>query len=123
MSRETNPASGGAALPNWFRAVCFVLIVLLAHNPYLMAPLKAGGLNVSHRPSYRATIAASELQHFTPPENQSVLTALAVVISADLAPLQQDERQAVVYCSQVLSPPQQFWCASLWFRPPPASSR
>ena len=122
MSLETNPVAGIAMLPRWFRAVCFVLVVLLIQNPYLVAPAAAGGLNVSHPPSYRATIAASELQHFSPPDNQTVLAALAVLLSAGLALQRQHERRVFVYSAQVFSPPQQFWRAGLWFRPPPASS-
>jgi hypothetical protein len=96
-----------------------VLIVLLLHNPYLIAPANAGGLNVSHLPSYRATIAASELQHFTPPSAQSDFAAQAAPSWNDLAPLQADWRQTRITPSQVASNPKQFWCASLWFRPPP----
>jgi hypothetical protein len=121
MSRETNLAGGAGALPNWFRCVCFALIVLLIHNPYLSAPGKAGGLNVCHPPSYRATIAASELQHFTPPASQNAFTPPATFGWKVLEPLQADGRHSLVYVSQVASPPQQFWRAGLWFRPPPSS--
>jgi hypothetical protein len=120
MSRETNPASVAGILPVWFRGACFALIVLLLHNPYLIAPAKAGGINVSHLPSYRATIAASELQHFTPTNVQYAFTAQAGPAWRDLLPLQADWRQPRITASQVVSPPQQFWCAGLWFRPPPA---
>jgi hypothetical protein len=119
MSIDIQPAPGAGAVPGWFRAMCLVLIVLLVHNPYLMAPAMAGGVNLSHPPSYRATIAASELQHFTPPGSQSVFPALAGPASKDLEPLPADGRHTQIHRSQVASPPQQFWCAGLWFRPPP----
>jgi hypothetical protein len=122
MSRETNPAVSVGALPRWFPLVCFALIILLIHNPYLTGPSGVDGLNVSHRPSYRATIAASELQHFSAPGNPNAFTALAARVSKDFEPLQADARQPLVYVSQVASPPQQFWRAGLWFRPPPVSS-
>jgi hypothetical protein len=95
------------------------LIVLLFHNPYLIAPARAGGLNVSHLPSYRATIAASELQHFSPAGAQNDFTAQAAPSWNDLGPLQADWRQPRITPSQVASSPKQFWFASLWFRPPP----
>ena len=119
MSRKTNPAIGAGTLPGWFRGACFALIVLLLHNPFLIAPARADGLNVSHLPSYRATIAASELQHFTPASAQYDFTAQAAQSWNDLAPLQADWRQPRITPSQVVSNPQQFWCPSLWFRPPP----
>lgn len=119
MRRETNPSVGAGTLPSWFRALCFLLMVLLIHNPYLIAPLNADGLNVSHRPSYRATVGTSELQHFSPPDNQSALTALAVRRSNDPVPVLQDDRYPFASSAEVLSPPQQFWFSGLWFRPPP----
>jgi len=115
------PAHKAGALPSWFKAACLALIILLAHNPYLIAPATSGGLNIAHPPSYRATVAASELQHFTPQGKHSVLQAVPVRISMGVDPLQADERQPRVYTSQVLSPQPQFWSAGLWFRPPPVS--
>jgi len=119
MGQTTNTASRDGALPGWFRGACFVLILLLLHNPYLIAPGRAGGLNVSHLPSYRATLAASELQHFLPASAQSDFTAEAAPPSSGLGPLEADRRQPPIIPSRVVSHPQQFWCASLWFRPPP----
>jgi hypothetical protein len=119
MSQRTNPASGAGPLPGWFRYACFALIVLLLHNPFLIAPARADGLNVSHLPSYRATIAASELQHFTPASAQNDFTAKAALSWNNLGLLQADWRHPRITFSQVVSHSQQFWCASLWFRPPP----
>jgi hypothetical protein len=121
MSRQTIRAPKAGALPSWFRAVCVALIVLLAHNPYLIAPAISGGLNFSHHPSYRATVAASELQHFTPQDDQNSIDAILVRPLNVLDPLQTDGRQPRIYTSQVLSPQLQFWFAGLWFRPPPVS--
>ncbi|HEY2547269.1 MAG TPA: hypothetical protein VGI46_14470 [Candidatus Acidoferrum sp.] len=121
MSRQTIPASKACALPGWFRVVCLALIILLAHNPYLIAATTAGGLTIAHPPSYRATVAASELQHFSPPGNETALHAVPVRISVGLGLLQADERQPRIYSSQVLSPQPQYWSAGLWFRPPPVS--
>ena len=119
MSRETKRFAGAAALPGWFRAVCLALIVLLIHNPYLIAPAKAGGLNISHRPSYRATVAASELQHFTPASAKSLFTVQAALLWNGFGLSQPDGGQPRIVSPQVASPPQQFWCSSLRFRPPP----
>jgi hypothetical protein len=120
MSQATNPSAGAEALPNWFRAVCFLLVILLVYNPYLIAPLNADGLNVSHRPSYRATLASSELQHFTPAGTQDAFPVQAGPPWNDLWPAQPTARLTRVRPSQVVYLPQEFWSASLWFRPPPA---
>src|SRR5580700_509309 len=119
MSQRTNPASGAGPLPGWFRYACFALIVLLLHNPFLIAPARAGGLNVSHLPSYRATIAASELQHFTPASARNDFTAQAAPSWNDLAAVEADWRQPRITPSEGVRNSPQFWCASLWFRPPP----
>ena len=74
---------------------------------------------MSHLPSYRATIASSELQHFTPVSAQNDFTAQAAPPSNDLGPFEANWRQPRMVSSKVVSNPQQFWCASLWFRPPP----
>jgi hypothetical protein len=121
MSRQAIPNAKSGTLPNWFRAVCLALVILLAHNPYLTVPATASGVNVSHHPSYRATVAASELQHFSPQDKQSSVDVVSVPTPNVLDPLKADERQPRVYSSQVLSPQPQFWSAGLWFRPPPVS--
>src|SRR5579863_3967868 len=119
MSLETNASAGAGTLPNWFAAVCLALIVLLIHNPYILAPAKAAGLNVSHLPSYRATVAASELQHFTPASAKSLFTVRAGLLWNGFGPSEPGGAQPHIVGPQVASPPQQFWCPSLRFRPPP----
>jgi hypothetical protein len=121
MNIKTHSQRMGSALPHWCRGICFALIILLIHNPYLVAPAMAGGLHVSHLPSYRATIAASELQHFTPSPAQHAVIVQAGPRSSDLDPLQPDGRQPRFTSSQVVSRPQRFLSADLWFRPPPVS--
>jgi hypothetical protein len=107
MGRKTTPASRARTLPGWFRGACFALIVLLLHNPYLTAPARAGGVNVSHLPSYRATIASSELQHFTPVSAaQNDFTAEASPSWTDLGPFEANWRQPRITCSKVVLNPQ-----------------
>jgi hypothetical protein len=95
------------------------LIVLLLHNPFLIAPAKAGGLSVAHLPSYRATVAASELQHFMPASAENEFAVQVATFWNGPAPLQVDGLQPRITPSHVVSNSRQFWCASLWFRPPP----
>jgi hypothetical protein len=79
----------------------------------------AGALSISHLPSYRATIAASELQHFTPSSAREGLTLETGPLGNDIEPLQLDGRRSRIATSRIVSPTHQFWSADLWFRPPP----
>src|SRR5580704_11658762 len=45
--------------------VCMLLVFLFLHNPYLSAPGSAGGLNVKHPASHRATVGSSELERYS----------------------------------------------------------
>ena len=101
--------------------ICLFLVVLLLYNPYLMAPGSAGGLNVRHPVSNRATVGSSELQYFASGTGQdfSGFADLAPAEVSFLLPALSELNFSRV--SRRLSPPQRFLCASLWFRPPPAS--
>ncbi len=118
-----NPSSQTHALsavPRWHVWVCFCLALFLLYNPYMAAPSSANGLNVRHPASNRATVGASELQHFSPAggrDNFSMDVTSAVEL---LASLPEVSSHAFKLFPQVVSPQQQFFGSSLWFRPPPA---
>jgi hypothetical protein len=100
--------------------VCLFLAFSLLYNPFLAAPRTTGGFEVGHPASHRATVGASELQHFLS------IVGLDFASFADLAPAEVPVLLAVLsgpisfHVSRGLYPPQQLLCASLWFRPPPA---
>jgi len=101
--------------------VCLLLAILLLCNPFLVAMGSATGLNVHHPPSYRATIASSELQRLAPAAGQDLFdfADCATTQSFHLLPV-LSELNTLPVIPQI-STTQQFLCASLWFRPPPAS--
>jgi hypothetical protein len=102
--------------------MCVLLAGLFLYNPFLAASAGSAGLTVCHPASYRATVAASELEQFAQP-NASAAALLPNV--ADLQVL--IPRLAVIQCTarhyveeEVVVTPQTGFSSSLWFRPPPA---
>ena len=108
------------AAPRWRVWACFCLVLSLLYNPYMAAPSLLGGLNVRHPASNRATVGASELQHFAAADGQDKLSAHAAPAIEALALFPEVSSYAFELFPQVVSPPQQFFGSSLWFRPPPA---
>jgi hypothetical protein len=101
--------------------VCMLLAFLFLYNPYLSVPGSVGGLNVEHPASHRATVGFSELERYSPTGNDRAHVFVAIFFAtffsfptpaaSDSFPIERLELQL----------PQQVWCASLWFRPPPAA--
>ncbi len=108
------------AVPRWRAWVCFCLALFLLYNPYMAAPSSSGGLDVRHPASHRATVGASELQHFSPADGRDKLSTHVTAAVEQLASFPEDSSQAFELFPQVVSAAQQFFGSSLWFRPPPA---
>jgi hypothetical protein len=111
----------GGAFPTWQVALCLLLAALVVYNPYLSATDPGMGLCVRHSASFRATLGASELQHFTPKDYIAMLAATAALALAAFLPfrLPESSRRHTGITERV-APPEQALPASLWFRPPPA---
>jgi hypothetical protein len=100
--------------------VCVLLAFLFLYNPYLSAPNSAGGLNVEHPASHRATVGSSELERYSPTGNERAHAFVAVFFETFFSfPAHADSHSFPIERSE-LQLPQQVLCASLWFRPPPA---
>jgi hypothetical protein len=101
--------------------VCLLLPVLLLCNPFLAASDSSGTLAIHHRPSYRATVASSELLKFKNPKgHEAILIADHVVLEPfSMVPPQLYSSTEFL---DIESPflPDQFLSGNLWFRPPPA---
>jgi hypothetical protein len=101
--------------------VCLLLPILLLCNPFLAPSDSPGPLAIHHPPSYRATVASSELQKFKNPEsrehigiaNHDVLEAFSLLL-----PRLHSSGEFLDTESRFL--PAQFLSGNLWFRPPPA---
>jgi hypothetical protein len=114
------PIRGISNVPKWQIAICALLIVLVVYNPFLTAPETSANTCFRHTPSHRATVGASELQHFTPTSGRSILATAGAAILLYLGRLALPAPHALRYKTEPLSMPPQFLPASLWFRPPPA---
>jgi hypothetical protein len=101
--------------------LCLLLASLFLYNPFLAGADSFGGLNLRHPPSNRATIGSSELQQFRVTDGRSTF-AIPEAASIEFHPPLPDRPLAVSErVAEDILPAQQFLCASLWFRPPPAS--
>ena len=109
-----------SSVPRWHTWVCLCLALLLLYNPYLASPSSARGLNVRHPASNRATVGSSELQNFSPADGRDKLSTHAASAVVPLASFHEVSSQVFELLPQVVSPSQQFFGSSLWFRPPPA---
>lgn len=96
--------------------------MLFLYNPYLAAQGTSGALSVGHPPSYRATVAASELSKLENPESREGIA----IANRDLLEgflLLQPKLQTFTghRDTEVLFPVDQFLSGNLWFRPPPSA--
>jgi hypothetical protein len=112
-------ASDHPAAARWRAWICFCLGLFLLYNPYLAAPSATKGLNVRHPASNRATVGASELQNFGPADGQDKLSTHGTPAIEASALFPEISSYAFELSPQVVSPAQQFFGSSLWFRPPP----
>jgi hypothetical protein len=102
------------------RWVCLLLAFFFLYNPFLALPHAPGKISVSHPPSYRATIAHSELSQFLstkqiPSAAKAVYTVVAFIV---LLAAPQSIRAPRVTVA-VLWDEQPLLCGNVWFRPPP----
>jgi hypothetical protein len=98
-----------------------MLASLFLYNPFLAGADSFGGLNLRHPPSNRATIGSSELQQFRVTDGRSTFAILETASMEFHPPLSDHPLAVSDGPAENILPAQQFLCASLWFRPPPAS--
>lgn len=102
---------------NW---VCLVLATVLLYNPFFALPHSGNSLEIDHRASHRATVAASELQHFSPIDGWSALPAVDTGAAVVVLPLPELSHPFFLALPPTPHFPQQFFGPGLWYRPPPA---
>jgi hypothetical protein len=117
LSRYSPEAS---AAPRWHNLLYIFLALFLIYNPYVAGPSATRDLKFCHPVSNRATVGASELQHFSPADDRDNVATDMTSAIVPLASSPEVSWSALKLFSQVVSPPQQFFGSSLWFRPPPA---
>ena len=102
------------------RGACFLLALFLLYNPFFAMLHSPAGLDFSRPASHRATVGASELQHFTPANGWGYLLGGDFAETVILAPRPQLSAESFFAFPffSLISP--SFFVPSLWFRPPPA---
>ena len=114
--------SGSAQPLSARHLLCLLLALTFLYNPFLGAASSVHYPSVSHPPSFRATVASSELLKFLPKQDVEVLAVqevavvlLALVITPNLdssARLEVTDTPIFVRHLPV---------GNLWFRPPPVA--
>ena len=102
--------------------VCLLLAVLSLYNPYLAATSGSAGFGFCHAASYRATVGASELEHFSPTNNRDLLsTPLCATLETLVCPiaLSAGPQTRTWPVTRVRALPLWLLPPSLCFRPPP----
>lgn len=103
------------------RWVCLFLAFFLLYNPFFAISHTGNGLEVCRPASHRATVGASELQHFAPADGCECLPAMDITeveISLRLPDLPSQSFPVLPFIPRFS---RQFSGPGLWFRPPPAS--
>jgi hypothetical protein len=100
--------------------VCLLLVALCLYNPFLATTLSSDCLSIQHSASNRATVGASELQHFSPTDGRKLLSVpLAVLFGWFELPVSLPLNSAIDVCNHQPYTCQ-FLSSDFWFRPPPA---
>ena len=100
--------------------VCLLLPMLFLCNPFLLTPETANGLSVLHPPSYRATVASSELLKFKNPDNLDASIAVDCKEFEGFLLFQPQLSAPQVNAEEFLQAFQSL-SGNVWFRPPPAA--
>lgn len=100
--------------------LCLLLAVTFLFNPFLAASTSTFGTIVNHLPSFRATVASSELLKFAPQQKIGQLTSTECELPNwfSLSPLTLD-RLALLIETKVPAATRYASSGNTWFRPPP----
>jgi hypothetical protein len=104
----------------WRGCICLLLALFMLYNPFAASLSSDGALHVRHHASNRATVGASELQHFSFANGRDSLSAHDSVVVKTFVSSSELPAQSFKDIPQVTSLPLQILGSSLWFRPPPA---
>jgi hypothetical protein len=99
---------------------CLTLAILFLYNPFLGMASSDDGLNIRHNASHRATVGASELQHFSPTSARKIFSIpVATRLNWMVAPVKSNTSYPIeISTAPGFADP--LLCADLWFRPPPS---
>jgi hypothetical protein len=102
----------------WQVCLCLLLIGLVLYNPFSALVTHSDGLSYQALARHRATIGASEMQHFSPIQGERAqLEATVQRISTELV-VERNEQPFPTFQVDAL-PQRPELTTSVWFRPPP----
>jgi hypothetical protein len=101
--------------------VCFILAALFLYNPFLTVYGSSPVLKVEHPPSFRATVASSELQLSRVSQVQPEACAPQEAVLETVVPAAAPVAFTRVPQQEPLDFQPKIFSESLWFRPPPVS--
>lgn len=105
---------------HWQLCLSLLLIALLLYNPFLALMGHSDGLTYQALARHRATVGASELDHFTPVQGDNAqLEAIVEEIFVRLT-VEKKELPTPILQDPALPQPVEL-IVSVWFRPPPAA--
>jgi hypothetical protein len=120
MSESEHPGAHSRITP-FHAGVCFLLAALFLYNPFLTIYGSSPVLKVQHPPSFRATVASSELQLSRVSQVQPKVYVPQLAILEAVAPAAAPPANVRVPQQEPLDFQPQIFPESLWFRPPPVS--
>lgn len=100
--------------------LCFVLAGLLLYNPFVGLLSSSDGLSYDHLARNRATVGASELQHFSPVSNSADAQTELDVDTPATGLLHVVCEEWLHADLQEAHPPQAEFFAEFWNKPPPS---
>jgi hypothetical protein len=104
----------------WQICISALLIALVLYNPFLVLTSHTDGPELHRLASHRATVGASEMEHFTPVHAEKVeLEAAVEEIGAASLIAEKNDAPNPDFLQEEALPPQTELITSTWFRPPP----
>jgi len=104
----------------WRVCVPVLLVVLMLYNPFVaLVSHHADGLSYQGLARHRATVGASEMQHYSPVEAEQALPEVEAVRVGFI--VVEDESSAAPSLEDETLPQRPELTTSVWFRPPPAA--
>ncbi|MGA2427810.1 MAG: hypothetical protein ABSH13_04845 [Candidatus Acidiferrum sp.] len=104
----------------WRAGICLLLGAFFLYNPFFTISMPSGSSAVVHHPpSYRSTVASSELGCGTVPHTKLDVVPVQAVITPEKVLLQQEDDIRPKPADETVRAVTQDFASSLWFRPPP----
>ncbi|HVM74412.1 MAG TPA: hypothetical protein VMT75_02145 [Candidatus Saccharimonadales bacterium] len=111
----------GECLPLWQVLLSLVLVGLMLYNPFAGLWGYNDGLSYDHLARNRATVGASELQHFSPVSNSAASQRSELAADVPATGLLQVVREAQPHTDSLQAfPALAEFFTDLWNKPPPS---